>query len=68
MRELQRRADQLAQAQRRRAIRRIADDLSGKVRGAVVEAAPNEVVLRGKGLLARWLVDPGLRFIADMSR
>lgn len=68
MRELQKRAEALGRAEQRRAVARIVAGLSGKLRGVAVEAHSNKAVLRGKKLLGRWLVDPSLRFIADISR
>ena len=68
MRELQRRADALARAQQRLAIGRLADELTAKLKTAVVEATDSQVVVRGRGLLRRWLADPALRFLTSLSR
>lgn len=68
MRQVQRRAEQLARAEQRRAVAWIADALDGQLRGIAVEASGDDVVLRGKGLIRRWLVDPGLRFVAGAGR
>lgn len=68
MRQLQKRAAELARIHQQRSIARIADQLRGKIPGVTVEESNEGVSLRGRGLLGRWLVDPGLRFIADMPK
>lgn len=68
MKQVQKRAEQLARAEQRRAIARIAAALHDQARGIAVEASGHGVVLRGRGLIRRWLVDPGLRFVAGARR
>lgn len=68
MRRIETRAAAAARAGQKRAIARIADALRGQVRGFSVEASAGAVVLRGKGLVRRWLDDAGLRFAAGTRR
>jgi hypothetical protein len=59
---LQQRAERLARARQQREVERVAR-LFGELLGAHnVEALPNQVVVSGRGIMRRWLVDPALRF------
>ena len=68
MRQLHMRAEQLARAEQRRAIARIAGELGERLRGARVEESADAVALSGRGLARRWLVDPSLRFVTGVKR
>ena len=51
------------QAARRRA-EAIAERMRATLRGASVEATETGVIVSGRGLVRRWLIDPELRFLA----
>lgn len=57
-----------AEARARRAARRraraIAERMRRVLRGATVEASETGVIVSGRGLVRRWLIDPELRFLA----
>lgn len=63
MRRLQARAEQLAQAERRRQAARIAARWKEQVRGLRIDHEGSTIAVSGRGLFHRWLVDPTLRFI-----
>ena len=61
---LQRRMERLARAEQRRQIARLAARWTEQLRGARVEVMADKIVITGRGLVQRWLVDPALRFIS----
>ena len=67
MRQLQRRGEDIAREEARRALRGVADALSAIIGEAAVTIEGTAVVARGKGLKRRWLDDSRLRF-ARFSR
>lgn len=64
---LERRGAALAEAARARSVARLARDLDA-LPGVRAEAAPEGVVLRGRGLARRALTDARLRWIAGGGR
>lgn len=63
-----RRVDALADARRRAVIRRLAAHISDTIGKASVVVEETRVVVSGKGLAKRWLIDPQLRFLSgDMK-
>jgi fructose-1,6-bisphosphatase/inositol monophosphatase family enzyme len=52
-------AERLAEARRRRIIGQLATQFSDMQ----IEAEEARLVVRGKGLIRRWLIDPELRFL-----
>ena len=58
------RAEALARARQLAKLREIAERLKALLGEAAVEVADGRVLLRGRGIVRRWLVDPGLRFLA----
>lgn len=58
------RAEDYARAQRVRVAAQVAERLSGTIRGATVSVEEARVVVSGKGLIKRWLIDPELRFLS----
>jgi hypothetical protein len=62
---LTRRAELLAAAEQRRQVRRLAARIAESFGVDAVEIGDAGVVIRGRGLLKRWLIDPGLRFLAS---
>jgi hypothetical protein len=68
MEKLLARAEQIAakaQANRIDAIARTAED---ELAGVSILKTPTGVIIRGKQLLERWLVDPALRFLGRVSQ
>ena len=59
---LQQRAERLARARQQREVERIARIFGELLGAADVEALPDRVVVSGRGIMRRWLVDPALRF------
>jgi len=59
-----RRAGMLAAAAQRRQVRRLAARMAELLGSGAVEIVDAKVVVRGRGLLKRWLSDPGLRFLS----
>jgi hypothetical protein len=59
----QRGADIVREAQAR-AVRSVAQQLRAELRGASIDIQDTQVLARGRGLIARWLSDPRLRFLA----
>ena len=64
MSNLLKRGEDLARAEQRRKIAQIAARLKEIISGASVEAEEARVLLRGPGMLKRWLIDPSLRFLS----
>lgn len=63
MRELLRRGEQAARIAQQRRLREIAAQLSARFAAVAVAIEGDAVVVRGRGLIKRWLVEPGLRFL-----
>ena len=59
-----RRAEELVRGRQREKVRKLADELKGLLGDAAVEADDTRVLVRGRGIVRRWLTDPGLRFLA----
>ncbi|MEO6433415.1 MAG: hypothetical protein ABIO29_05510 [Sphingomicrobium sp.] len=59
-----RRVEAVAEARRRAVVKRLAIRLSQTLRGASVAVEEARVVVTGKGLVKRWLIDPELRFLS----
>jgi hypothetical protein len=64
MSDLLRRGAELARAAQRRRVEAVAARLREILRGVSIEAEEARVLVSGKGLLKRWLIDPRLRFLA----
>ena len=65
---LQERAERIARAAERRRVAMLADRLAADLRGAEVRGNGIQVTIAGRGMLRRWLVDPGLRFALELGR
>ncbi|MFL6730144.1 MAG: hypothetical protein ACJ8E3_00650 [Sphingomicrobium sp.] len=63
--DLIRRADGLALAEQRRQAQRVAARITEMLGSGAVEIVDAKVVVRGPGLLKRWLSEPGLRFLSS---
>ena len=68
MKRLQLRADQLARVQQRRQLERMKQAAGESLVGVSAEVEGNLLVLRGRGLVRRWLADPALRWIGRFDR
>jgi hypothetical protein len=64
MNNLIERAEARAQAAQRRKIAEVAARLREIIRGASIEVEEARILVRGKGLVKRWLIDPSLRFLS----
>lgn len=49
-------------------VQRVATHLSSVLGSSAVEAREAQVLVRGKGIIKRWLIDPSLRFLAGDSK
>jgi hypothetical protein len=68
MEKLLARGEQLARDAQQREVERVAQQLRGLFGSAAVEIEEARVLVRGKGMIKRWLIDPGLRFLAGGPR
>ncbi len=68
MEKLVRRAELLAAAAQRRQVQKLAVRMKAMLGVASVEVVDAEVVISGRGLLRRWLIDPSLRFLSGGLR
>jgi hypothetical protein len=64
MTNLVKRGEQIASGQQRRTVQAVAQRLRAIFGSAAVEIEEARVVVRGRGLVKRWLVDPSLRFVS----
>jgi hypothetical protein len=64
MAELIRRGEEIARARQRETVGRIAERLTSLLGAGAVEIEEARVLVRGRGLIRRWLVDPSFRFLA----
>lgn len=64
METLMRRAEALVEEARRAKVAAVAARLRALLGEASVEVEEARVLVRGRGLIKRWLVDPSLRFLA----
>jgi hypothetical protein len=65
---LMKRAEDLAQAMQQRKIRAIAAQLGDLLGGASIAVEEARVLVRGRGIVKRWLIDPSLRFLSGGLR
>jgi hypothetical protein len=64
MAKLASRGAEIARTAQQRRLRAIAEQLKGMIGSASVEVEDARVLVRGKGMIKRWLIDPSLRFLA----
>jgi hypothetical protein len=64
MQRLVERGERIAAQAKSAAVERMVAQFRDQVRGIAIETGSGEIILRGRRLLARWLVDPALRFAA----
>ena len=63
MRNLARRGEELARGAQRRKVAEVARRLASMFGSGAVEVEEARVLVRGKGMVRRWLIDPRLRFL-----
>ena len=68
MRRLVRRAEIAARARQKRRIDRIAAELRTLFGSAAVEVEEARVLVRSRGIIKRWLIDPSLRFLTGGAK
>jgi len=68
MRNLVNRAESVARAEQRRQLLRIAARTRELVRDAAIEVEEARILVRGRGIVKRWLIDPSLRFLSSGLR
>jgi hypothetical protein len=64
MARMMRWAERRARDEARQAAVRMAERVRDTIQGASVEAREAQVIVSGRGLVRRWLIDPELRFLA----
>jgi hypothetical protein len=64
MTKLIKRGEQAARERQRERVRQLADQLKGLFGEGAVEVDEARVLVRGRGIVKRWLIDPSLRFLA----
>ena len=63
MTALKRRAETLAREAQAAKVRQVAERLKALFGEAAIEVEEARVLVRGRGLIRRWLIDPTLRFL-----
>lgn len=63
MERLVSRAEELARIQQQRKLSEVAQQLRSLFGSAAIEVEEARVLVRGRGLIKRWLIDPSLRFL-----
>jgi hypothetical protein len=58
------RGEEIAREHQRLAVRQVAEQLKVIFGSAAVEVEEARVLVRGRGMIKRWLIDPSLRFLA----
>ena len=67
MEKLLARAEQIARTAQSNRIEAIAKSATEELAGLSITTTATSVVIRGKKLLERWLLDPALRFLGNLS-
>ena len=68
MSELLSRGERLAREAQRRKVVEVAAQLRGMLGSTAIEVEEARVLVRGRGIIKRWLIDPSLRFLAGGLR
>lgn len=68
MKQLEKRAEELARTRQRIAIDRIEARLREQLNGVHIEVEQFEIRIRGAGLVKRWLTETGLRFVGALVK
>jgi hypothetical protein len=59
-----RRGEEIARAAQRRRVQQVAFYLRNVLGSASIEVEEARVLVRGRGIVKRWLIDPSLRFLS----
>jgi len=59
---LVKRVEELARARQRQKVQQVAADLRAIISSASIEVEDARVLVSGRGITKRWLIDPSLRF------
>ena len=59
-----RRGEEIARAAQRRRVQQVAAYLRNVLGSASIEVEEARVLVRGRGIVKRWLIDPSLRFLS----
>jgi hypothetical protein len=68
MEALARRLEGIAKARQRETARAVANQLRTLLGGSLIEVDEMRVIVSGKGLVKRWLIDPALRFLSGGTK
>lgn len=68
MENLLRRGEELAAEGEQRKLQQVAAQLRELFGAAAVQVDETDVLVRGKGMIKRWLLDPSLRFLTGGLR
>ena len=68
MANLAARGAEIARAAQQRRLNAVARELRAILGSGAVEVEEARVLVRGKGMIKRWLIDPSLRFLAGGPR
>jgi hypothetical protein len=68
MEALARRLEDIAKARQRETARAVANQLRTLLGGSLIEVDEMRVIVSGKGLVKRWLIDPALRFLSGGTK
>lgn len=63
MKGLLKRGEAIASEARRRRVRDVAEQFGRLLRSASIEVEEARMLVRGRGIIKRWLIDPSLRFL-----
>lgn len=64
MANLQERGEELAREAQARKVHQVAQQLRALLGSTAIEVEEARVLVRGRGIIKRWLIDPSLRFLA----
>jgi hypothetical protein len=64
MEALLRRGDDIARRAQQSKIQQVAEQLKSMFGDAAIEVREAQVLVAGRGIIKRWLIDPSLRFLA----
>jgi hypothetical protein len=68
MSDLLSRGERLALEAQRRKVAEVAAHLRAMLGSSAIEVEEARVLVRGRGIIKRWLIDPSLRFLAGGLR
>ena len=64
MEALLNRGEELARQGQQAKVQQVAEQLKSIFGAAAIEVQEAQVLVRGRGIIKRWLIDPSLRFLA----